>query len=110
MVFSFIVLLVSTRNILLSMFAIFTVFSIIMSSVGVLVMLGWQLNILESVIITLAIGLSVDFTLHYAIMYKLSGCSDQDSSVVFSVSSMASPVTMAALTTIAAGVCLFPAR
>ena len=110
MVFSFIVLLGSTRNIMLSVLAIFTVFTIIMTSLAILVMAGWQLNILESVIITVAIGLSVDFTLHYGIMYKLAGCEDQDSSVAHSVSTMASPVSMAALTTIAAGVCLFPAR
>ena len=39
--------------------------------------LGWELNILESVVITLAIGLSVDFTLHYGIMYKLAVDTDR---------------------------------
>ena len=34
--------------------------------------LGWELNILESVVVTLSIGLSVDFTLHYGIMYTLA--------------------------------------
>ena len=39
--------------------------------------LGWELNILESVVVTLAIGLSVDFTLHYGIMYKLAADTDR---------------------------------
>ena len=38
---------------------------------------GWELNILESVVISLSIGLSVDFTLHYGIMYKLAVDTDR---------------------------------
>ena len=38
---------------------------------------GWELNILESVVVTLAIGLSVDFTLHYGIMYTLAADTDR---------------------------------
>ena len=110
MVISFLVLFLSTQNIVLSVFAILTVFSIIIVTVAVLVALGWKLNILESVVVTLAIGLSVDFTLHYGIMYKLSGESDRDKSVTFSVATMASPVSMAAFTTFCAGICLLPTR
>ena len=78
MTMSFLVLVVSTKNIVLSLFAILTVFSIILITMGILVMMGWELNILESVVITLSIGLSVDFTLHYGIMYKLAGHGDRD--------------------------------
>ena len=42
-----------------------------------MVWLGWELNILESVVVSLSIGLSVDFTLHYAIMYKLATETDR---------------------------------
>ena len=68
----------STRSLCLSLLAIVTVFLIILATIASLVLLGWELNILESVIITLAIGLSVDFTLHYGIMYKLAGHGDRD--------------------------------
>ena len=78
MVASLMALLVSTRSLCLSLLAILTVFLIIMVTIASLVLLGWELNILESVIITLAIGLSVDFTLHYGIMYKLTGHGDRD--------------------------------
>lgn len=110
MVISFLVLFLSTQNIMLSVFAISTVFSIIIVTVAVLVVLGWKLNILESVVVTLAIGLSVDFTLHYGIMYKLSGETDRNKSVTYSVATMASPVSMAAFTTFCAGICLLPTR
>lgn len=110
MIMSFLVLVVSTRNIVLSLFAILTVFSIILVTIAILVLLGWELNILESVVITLAIGLSVDFTLHYGIMYKLSGQTERAGSVRSSLATVGSPVTMAAFTTFAAGLCLLPAR
>ena len=110
MILSFLVLVVSTRNILLSLFAILTVFTIILITIAILVLLGWELNILESVVITLAIGLSVDFTLHYGLMYSLSGQTDRAGSVSSSLARVGSPVTMAAFTTFAAGLCLLPAR
>ena len=75
---SLLALCVSTRSLGLSLLAILTVFLIILTTIAVLVLLGWELNILESVIITLAIGLSVDFTLHYGIMYRLAGHGDRD--------------------------------
>ena len=75
---SLLALCVSTRSLGLSLLAILTVFLIILTTIAVLVLLGWELNILESVIITLAIGLSVDITLHYGIMYRLAGHGDRD--------------------------------
>lgn len=95
----------STLNIGLTLLAVFSICGVIFVSMAILVFMGWKLNILESVAITLAIGLSVDFTLHYAIMYKNSG-----SDVAFSVSKMAAPVSMAAFTTLLPGLCMLPSR
>ena len=71
----------------------------------------YPLYILESVAITLAIGLSVDFTLHYAMMFKKgNNCEDQESAVIYSVTKMGGPVSMAAFTTIIPGLCMLPSR
>ncbi len=142
------VLLASTLSLLLSLLSAATVCAVVSVSVGALLGLGWRLNVLESVAVTLVIGLSVDFTLHYAVMYKVSAASRSSASakaangaskqqqrqqqpngeapndksaapssssssetdVVFSVSQMAAPVSMSALTTLAAGLCLLPSR
>ena len=37
---------------------------------------------------------SVDFTLHYGIMYKLSGETNRERAVTFSIATMASPVVV----------------
>ena len=55
-------------------------FLIILSTIATLVLLGWDLNILKSVIMTLAIGLSVDFSIHCGIIYNLAGHGDRDRS------------------------------
>ena len=109
-----IVLALATRNISLTISAATTVCATIFVTVGVLILIfDWKLNILESVAITLSIGLSVDFSLHYAITYTNASSkkgNDVERSVIYAVVNMAAPVSMAALTTFLAGVCLLPTR
>ena len=46
-------------------------------TVGILILLGWQLNILESVVITLAIGLRfVCFNIFFFTIFKVLFCND----------------------------------
>ena len=72
--------------------------------------LGWRLNILESVAITLAIGLSVDFTLHYAVKFRQAASKGDNGGnmgrVAYAASQTAGPVAMAALTTLLAGMAI----
>ena len=113
-----IVVFAATLNIGLSLLAVLTICGIIFVSMAILVFMGWKLNILESVAITLAIGLSVDFTLHYGVMYKKAFSKFQnseiqiqaESSVIYAISHMGGPVTMAAFTTLLPGLCLLPSR
>ena len=111
---TFVVLVIATRNISLTVSAAATVCATIFVTVGILVLIfDWKLNILESVAITLSIGLSVDFSLHYAITYRNASTRDGsnvEKSVIYAVVNMAAPVSMAALTTLLAGICLLPTR
>ena len=111
MTLAVIVVFASTFNIGLTLLAVFTISGVIFVSMAVLVFMGWKLNILESVAITLAIGLSVDFTLHYAMMFKRGsaleednvGPGDQARAVLYSITNIGGPVTMAAFTTLIPG-------
>lgn len=103
------VLFAVTFNVPLSLIAILTISCIIFVSISILILFGWKLNILESIAISLAIGLSVDFSLHYAVNYKL--CADQTNRkicVTHSLSMMAAPSLMAAVTTGASGLFMLP--
>lgn len=98
----------TTLNVLISLYAIISITLGIFVTIACLVLLGWQLNVLESVIITVAIGLSIDFNLHYGVAYRLSPDLDREMRVVCSISRMGSPITMAALTTFLAGAFMMP--
>lgn len=51
-----IVLALVTLNPLISLYAILAIGAVIIVTVAILILLGWKLNILESVAITTAIG------------------------------------------------------
>ncbi|KAG9510642.1 Protein dispatched-like 1, partial [Fragariocoptes setiger] len=67
---SIIALWICTRDIILCLVGALTILSIMLASVTVLILLGWTLNIVESICISLVIGLSVDFALHYTVAFK----------------------------------------
>lgn len=105
---SFIALLITTLNLLISIYAILTIGCIITVTIASLVILGYKLNVLESTTVSIAIGLAVDLTLHYGVAYALSPQEDRESSVIFCVARVGSPVAMAAFTTFMAGALMFP--
>lgn len=67
-----VVVIASTRTVVISILSIITIAGVITTSVAVLVLMEWYMNIVESTIIILVIGLSFDFTLLYAVAYKLA--------------------------------------
>ncbi|XP_028410313.1 protein dispatched homolog 1-like [Dendronephthya gigantea] len=98
------VMLLTTRNVYISVFAILTITCALGVTVGTLVLMGWKLNILESITLSVSVGLSVDFALHYGVAYVLAVDKDQRRSrVFFSMTGMSSAITMAAFTTFVTG-------
>ncbi|XP_070257135.1 protein dispatched homolog 1 isoform X2 [Myotis yumanensis] len=105
---AFSVMLLTTWNVIISLYAIVSIAGTIFVTVGSLVLLGWELNVLESVTISVAVGLSVDFAVHYGVAYRLAPDADREGKVVFSLSRMGSAIAMAALTTFVAGAMMMP--
>lgn len=105
---AFSVMLLTTWNIIISLYAILSIAGTIFVTVGSLVLLGWELNVLESVTISVAVGLSVDFAVHYGVAYRLAPEPDREGRVIFSLSRMGSAIAMAALTTFVAGAMMMP--
>ncbi|KAJ8926816.1 hypothetical protein NQ314_020664 [Rhamnusium bicolor] len=106
-----IVLFLSTLNVLTSLYAIITITSSIFVTMAVLVLLGWKLNILESIAISTAIGLTADFSLHYSVNYRMcpeSVAVNRETAARHALSYMAGPALMAAITTGAAGALMLP--
>lgn len=111
MALALVVLLLSTLNVLTSLYAIITITCSIFVTMAVLVLLGWKLNVLESVAVSTAIGLTVDFSLHYTVNYSMCPAAvtkDRKAATRYALSNMAGPAAMAALTTGAAGAFMMP--
>ncbi|XP_072043683.1 protein dispatched homolog 1-like [Amphiura filiformis] len=102
------ILIVTILNIVLALYAILSVAFVVLVTMGSLVLLGWELNIFESVIFTLAVGLSVDFTIHYGVAYHLAPFSHRNERTEFSIQTMGSAITIAALSTFIAGALMLP--
>ena len=101
---SFVVMLLTTLNILISIYAIVTIIGTIAITIGSLVLAGWQLNILESIVMSVAVGLSIDFTMHYGVAYRLAPeRGNREKRVCHSLVHIGSAITMAALTTFLTG-------
>jgi len=69
MLFALVVLLLTSGNVLITIYAMLTITFIIADTVAIFVLCGWELNILETIIIIMSVGLSVDFTVHYGVAY-----------------------------------------
>ena len=101
------VMLLTSLNILITLYAIFTIFLTIFFTVGILVQLGWELNVFESGILTSSVGLSIDFVIHYGVAYRQAASLDREPRVQHSLTHVCSSVAMASITTFLAGTSLY---
>mmetsp|Transcript_14220 Transcript_14220/g.41905 ORF Transcript_14220/g.41905 Transcript_14220/m.41905 type:complete len:350 (-) Transcript_14220:34-1083(-) len=109
-VIAVLVLLVMSRfNLCVTIFAGITIGSVVVSITGLLAFQGWELSVINSVIFSCAIGMSIDFVAHLSHAFGRSlarGLAPLEA-VQFSIIVMGPSVTAAALsTTIAGGVML----
>ncbi|KAJ8353593.1 hypothetical protein SKAU_G00211600 [Synaphobranchus kaupii] len=108
-VLTFVVLLLTTWNIPLSIYGTAAVGGSVFVTAGLLVLLEWQLTGLEALFISAAAGLSVDFTADYCISYSLAPHSDRLGRVAHSLKRMGCPVATGAGAYFCVGVIMLPA-
>eukprot|EP00945_MAST-04E_sp_MAST-4E-sp1_P008586 g8586.t1 len=96
---AFLVLCFSTMNILVSAYAMLNIMGIVISCIGYMVMIGWQLGTIEGICITVCIGFSVDFVVHVAIAYIESKAASRYEKVRQALGEMGISVVGATLTT-----------
>ena len=94
----------TSLNVLITLYAVLSISGIMLVTTGAIVLMGWELNVLESVIITVAVGLSIDHTLHYGVAYRLAPDLDRHNRALSSLKTVGSVICMASLTTFLAGV------
>lgn len=107
---AFLVMFLATRNVLVTLYAVVNIGCVILCTIALIVLLGWDLNILESITVSLGIGLSIDFTIHYGVAYSLSEHSDSKSRTRDAFARVGGAVAMSALTTFVAGAAMLPSH
>ncbi|XP_027856295.1 protein dispatched homolog 2 [Xiphophorus couchianus] len=106
---TFILLLLTTWNIPLSVYATVAVGGSVFVTVGLLVLLEWQLSGVEALLISSAAGLSVDFVANFSISYSLAPHSDKIGKVAHSTKKMGCPVAIVSGAFFFMGIVMLPA-
>ncbi|KAL6477980.1 hypothetical protein MHYP_G00138150 [Metynnis hypsauchen] len=106
---TFALLLLTTWNIPLSIYVTVAVGGSVFATVGLLVLLEWQLNSVEALFISAAAGLSVDFVANYCISYCLAPHTDRLGRVAHSLKRMGCPVATGAGAYFCVGIIMLPA-
>merc|ERR1712038_888328 len=107
---AFVVLLISTRNWIVSIFAILDIVGVIACEMGLMYCFGWKFGVIESVSVILVIGFSVDYVVHLANSYLESNGETRMERLSFALLTMGVSVVSGAMTTMLSGLMLvFPA-
>lgn len=64
LLFNIIVLVINTKNIYLSLIAIFSIIAVILSLISIIPIMGWQFGLVESSSVIVFIGVSFDYVVH----------------------------------------------
>jgi len=100
------VLLISTRVFHLALFASISIMSVLASVVGTMVMLGWTLGSIESTLIGIIAGFSVDYVVHLAHAYEIANGNTYDR-ITEAFSDLGISVFNGMITSVAASIPLF---
>lgn len=106
---TFVLLLLTTWNIPLSIYATVAIGGSVFVTVGLLVLLEWQLSGIEALFISSAAGLSVDFIANYCISYSLAPHSEKIGKVAHSTKRMGCPVAIVSGAFFFMGIVMLPA-
>jgi predicted RND superfamily exporter protein len=107
---SALVLLLCTRCLRVSLAATVAIALILATVVGALACDGWQLGVTESVVMSIAVGMAVDFVVHYGYAFVHSERVGRAARVADSMEQMGVSLAMGALTTLTAGLMLLPSK
>jgi len=70
---AFIILVISTTNIVIAFFSTITIAGIVLSVVSTMTHRGWELGVAESIAIVILVGFSVDYVVHLGNSYVEAG-------------------------------------
>ena len=107
MTFAFIILNISTLNVIISIFSITCIALIVISVVAMMELLGWEFGVAESLAVVILIGFSVDYVVHLANHYVEAPYKEKKKRIQHALSEIGVSIFSGAITTILSGLALF---
>ena len=107
MAFGFLVILISTMNIINALYSIFCIDSIVSIVIAIIEIIGWMLYVLESISVVIIIGFSIDYVVHLANHYSESVYDDKFYRTKDALQSIAVGIIANAITTLGSGFPIF---
>eukprot|EP01155_Anaeramoeba_flamelloides_P029881 Anaeramoba_flamelloidesa85769_1239.p1 GENE.a85769_1239~~a85769_1239.p1 ORF type:complete len:1139 (-),score=286.33 a85769_1239:191-3607(-) len=97
---AYLIIVVSTDNIISSFFAILSISGVVVTIVGMMVSIGWKLELITSVCLTVIVGISVDYVVHFCHAYTISTHDTPFAKLRDAMTNLGISVTAAAATTL----------
>uniref|UniRef100_A0A7S1C4Y0 SSD domain-containing protein n=1 Tax=Bicosoecida sp. CB-2014 TaxID=1486930 RepID=A0A7S1C4Y0_9STRA len=97
---AFCLLLAATRNVIITIASTLCILCVVATVLAFMYVAGWELGIIESINLTVLVGISVDYTVHLAVAYGLHAHGDRRTRMRLALEHMAISVFSAAITTI----------
>lgn len=107
---SFVVLVMATTNIIVGALASLTISLITCCVLGIIAMMGWKLGVLESLNLTLVVGLAVDYVVHLAEGYMHLVGEDRLTKVRHTLTHVGISVLSGACSTLGASIFMLAAK
>lgn len=107
---AFVVLGASTRNLFITFAATLTIGGIALTSTAIMPLIGWDLGVIESINLTIVVGLAVDYVVHFGVAYVESRAATRLTRIQDSLGELGISIVSAAFSTIGATAFMLPAK
>jgi len=107
--FAFLVLVFSTLNIMIALYAVLSISVIVTSVIAVMELNSWGLGVIEAIATVMIIGFSVDYVVHLGNHYVECPFDSRYQRMQEALASIGISIVSGAITTIASGIFLFAA-
>eukprot|EP00039_Didymoeca_costata_P008447 m.112212 g.112212 ORF g.112212 m.112212 type:complete len:1026 (+) comp14086_c0_seq4:217-3294(+) len=104
---AFLIVLISTTDVLLTILTLVAIGGTVASLIAMMVWIGWKMSVIESICLTILVGLSVDYTIHLANSWRNAKVSDRVLRLQITLTEIGISVLSASITTFLSCCALF---
>ncbi|KAJ3427655.1 sterol-sensing domain [Anaeramoeba flamelloides] len=104
---AFVIIIISTDNYITSFLAILSIGGVVVTIIGLMVSLGWSLGAVESISLTIIVGISIDYIVHFCHAYNIAQADTSFDKLRIAMTNLGISVVSAAITTLMSAFVMF---